>query len=121
VAWLVLGGVAAAGAVAVVVGYFTRPPQMGADEDVFRTVDALYTAVRMKDAAKVDRCEARLNSYREAGKLPEPSAAYLAGVIASARGGKWAAATERLYEFMRAQRREGRAEKPRPGPTKSPR
>ena len=110
VAAYVLAGLAAAASVALAVMYFNRPPQMGPDEDVFNTVDALYTAVRLKDAAKVGQCEERLRAYREAGKLPKESATYLDRVIAQARGGRWEAATERLYEFMLAQRREGAGE-----------
>ena len=78
---------------------------MGADDDVFKTVDALFTAVNMKDEAKLAQCERRLHAYRDAGKLPKSSAEYLDGVIAKARAGSWDSATERLYEFMLAQRR----------------
>jgi hypothetical protein len=100
-------GVLAAGIVVVVVLSLTRPPQMGVDEDAFRTVDALYTAVRMHDTARLGQCEERLRAYRQAGKLPQDAADYLDGVIDRARDGQWKAATERLYEFMLAQRREG--------------
>src|SRR5262245_816942 len=107
VAVYVLGGLLAVAALVAAFVYFNRPPQMGPDEDVFRTVDALYTAVRMKDEARLGQCEQRLHSYRDAGKLPKESADYLDGVIAKARGGRWESAAERLYEFMLAQRRDG--------------
>ena len=110
VAGFALLGLVAVAAVALAVAYFSRPPQMGPDEDVFNTVDALYTAVRLKDAAKVGQCEDRLRAYREAGKLPKESAEYLDRVIAKARDGRWETATERLYEFMLAQRRDGAEE-----------
>jgi hypothetical protein len=87
--------------------WLRRPPQMGASEDVFRTVDALYTAVRLRDAAKIDGCEAKLRVYRDRGELPKGAARSLETIIAKARGGSWESATERLYEFMMAQRREG--------------
>ena len=108
VAWFVLAGLAAVAAIAVAIGYFNRPPQLGADDDVFKTVDALYTAVRLKDDAKVTQCERRLHAYREAGKLPEASALHLDRIIGKARSGSWESATESLYDFMLAQRREGR-------------
>lgn len=117
VAALVLGGLAAAAGVAALVAYLARPPQMGTDPDVFRTVDALYTAVRMKDEGKLGQCESRLREYRAAGKLPAGPADHLDGVIATARGGRWEAAAETLYDFMAAQRRDGviePAEKPKP-------
>ena len=106
VAWLVLG-VLAAGFVVVLVVTLRTPPQMGSDEAVFHTVDALYTAVRNHDEKQLAACEGRLKGYQEAGKLPKASADYLDGVIAKARGGGWDAAARRLYEFMLAQRREG--------------
>jgi hypothetical protein len=99
-----------AAAVAIVVYVWSRPPQMGPDEDVFTTVDALYTAVRARDERLLADCEKRLTAYRRAGKLPAAAADHLDGVIATARGGAWQSAAERLYDFMLAQRREGRRE-----------
>jgi hypothetical protein len=107
VAVYALAGLAALVVVALVVAYFSRTPQMGPDDDVFRTVDALYTAVRMKDSARVADCEKRLNEYRQGGKLPKGAADSLNRIIAKTRDGRWESATESLYEFMLAQRREG--------------
>ncbi|MFO0811341.1 MAG: hypothetical protein U0746_22145 [Gemmataceae bacterium] len=99
---------------AIVLFGLRRPPQMGADERVFGTVDALYTAVRMHDVGKVAQCESRLHGYRDGAQLPAAAATFLDGVIASAHRGDWASAAERLYGFMAAQRREGEiAPKPR--------
>lgn len=103
----VLGGLAVIAVLAVAISWFNRPPQMGADEDVFQTVDALYTAVRLQDEAKVAQCEKLLHSYREAGKLPQSSSEFLDRVIGRTRAGRWDSAAEQLYEFMLAQRREG--------------
>jgi hypothetical protein len=88
----------------------SQPPQMGTDEEVFSTVDALYTAVRNHDEKRIGECEQRLNRYREAGKLPPNAADSLAAIISRARSGSWDSAAERLYEFMLAQRREGTIE-----------
>jgi len=120
VAGYVLIGVVGFAAIALAVHYFTRPPQMGTDDDVFKTVDALYTAIRMKDTGKLAQCEQRLHAQREAGKLPSGPAEYLDGVIAKARGGDWDSAVERLYEFMSAQRREGRTTALEEKPMKKP-
>ena len=119
VAWWVLGGLAAIALLVVAGRYFTQPPQMGVDDDVFKTVDALFTAVQMKDEAKLTQCEQRLHAYRDAGKLKDRPAKYLDGVIAKARAGSWQDAAERLYEFMLAQRREGR-EPATPTPSPAP-
>jgi len=103
---------------AVLIYFLTRPPQMGTSERAFNTVDALYTAVRLRDAGKVSDCERRLHEYRDAGELPTDAAKSLDDIIATTRSGDWDGATGRLYEFMLAQRREGviehREEKPKP-------
>ena len=83
------------------------PPQMGADEEVFRTVDALFTALTGRSEPQLDQCERRLKEYREAGKLPPKAAKTLDAIIATARAGRWRPSAERLYEFMKGQKREG--------------
>ena len=115
-AWAVLGGVALLTLIAVLLS-LRSPPQMGPDAEVFETVDALYTAVRNRDEARLTQCEARLAGYRAAGKLPKAAADRLDGVIAKARAGDWQPAAERLYDFMLAQRRDG-AEAPAKPPPK---
>ena len=104
--WILLA-LAAIGVVAILVVALRRPPQMGADEEVFRTVDALYTAVASRDEKRLAECERRLKDYRAAAKLPDSAADSLEAIIEKARAGKWESATERLYDFMLAQRREG--------------
>lgn len=83
-----------------------RTPQIGTDEAVFNTVDALFTAVTTKDNKRLEQCASRLVEYRRAGKLPEASAELLDSIIAEARKGEWKPAAERLYEVMLSQRRE---------------
>jgi hypothetical protein len=106
---LIALGALAAGAVVALVIFLRRPPQMGADEEVFKTVDALYTAVRSQDEKRLAVCEQRLAEHKAAGKLPKSASDYLDGVLAKARGGRWESATRSLYDFMLAQRREGHA------------
>ncbi|QEL15416.1 hypothetical protein [Limnoglobus roseus] len=106
---------------AVLYSYWTRPPQMGTSEDAFHTVDALYTAVRSRDEARLNQCEQRLKDQRHAGKLPPEAADSLDAIIHKARGGAWETATARLYEFMLAQRREGTIEAKPPPAKKSKR
>ena len=87
--------------------WWTRPPQMGADEEVFATVDALFTAVTAKDERLLGQCERRLHVLKDAGKLAGDASDYLDGIMQTARAGRWESTAERLYEFMKAQRREG--------------
>jgi hypothetical protein len=107
VALYLLGGLVGMVALTVLYHYLTRPPQMGTSDEVFNTVDALYTAVRLKDVPKIEACEKRLLQAKEKGELPKEAAKSLTKIIQTAKEGSWQSATERLYEFMLAQRREG--------------
>ena len=114
-AWVVLGGLALLVAAAVLLS-LRSPPQMGPHAEVFETVDALYTAVRNRDEARLTQCEMKLAGYRAAGTLPKAAADRLDGVIAKARAGDWQPAAERLYDFMLAQRRDGAEAPAKPAP-----
>ncbi len=46
-----------------------RTPQLGADEEVYRAVDALFTAVTARDEKLLGDCERRLHAHRDAGRL----------------------------------------------------
>jgi hypothetical protein len=99
------------GVVVLVVGLaslawnFQSPPQLGHDEEVFQTVDALFTALTSRDPQRLGDCEQRLQFQRETGRLPARAARSLDGVIAQARRGEWQPAAERLYRFMHGQQR----------------
>lgn len=112
IGWIALAAVAVVLVIVLVLSLRT-PPQMGPDEEVFNTVDALYTAVRNQDDGQLTACEAKLNGYRDAGKLPTSAAESLAGIIAQSRGGNWESAAKRLYDFMAAQKREGFVPQPK--------
>jgi hypothetical protein len=82
-----------------------RPAQIGGDRDSFKAVDALYTAVSLRDPAHLDRCETTLRDLRARGKLPDSAGRSLDAIVAEARGGRWEDAQARLGAFMRGQRR----------------
>lgn len=82
-----------------------RPPQVGGDKDSFKAVDALYTAVSLRDYQLIDRCEKTLEDLRDAGKMPEAASQSLEAIIAEARGGRWESAQVRLGKFLEGQRR----------------
>jgi hypothetical protein len=105
-------GLLAVGAVVVLIINLARPPQMGADEEVFNTVDALFTAVTARDEKLLGQCEQRLHALKDGGNLPTDAAAYLDNVIQKAHDGRWEAAAEKLYDFMKAQRRESAEGRP---------
>jgi LuxR family maltose regulon positive regulatory protein len=81
--------------------------EIGTDDEVFATVDALFTALTCRDDSRLDDCEERLLAFREAEQMPEKAADYLDAVIDQARSGEWEPAAKRLYDFMYRQRREG--------------
>src|SRR4051794_35235845 len=70
-------GVVALLSVAILIYKLQRPPQMGADEEVFKTVDALFTAVTARNEKLLSECEQRLKKHKEAGNLPPQAAARL--------------------------------------------
>jgi len=81
------------------------PAQIGADRDTFKTVDALYTAISLRDPKLVDQCASRLKSLESAGKLPADALVSLDSMIAEAKDGRWEPSQERLATFMEGQRR----------------
>lgn len=103
----VLIGLIALGLVGLIYSWWNRQPQMGTNEEVFNTVDALYTAVRNQNEKQVTACESRLKYYREAGQLPSDAANRLDRIVKQTRDGSWDTAVRDLYDFMLAQRRDG--------------
>ncbi len=106
-----LGALAIVGliAAAILVYVFWPVAQLGADEDVLKSVDALFTAVTSQSEDRLSRTEARLRAYEAEGRLPASAARRLEGIIAQARGGAWEQAASALYSFIQGQRREGPA------------
>ena len=98
-------GILAVVAIVFLMQFLRSHPQVGADEEVFKTVDALFTALTSRDNQRLSDCEQRLQSYRDAGTLPSSAAKKLDGIIKQARAGEWEASVRKLYDFMLAQRR----------------
>src|SRR5437667_12319739 len=94
------GAVGLAILLAVALVWWGRPPQMGADAEVARAIDALFTAVTARDEKLLGDCEQRLRALKDSGQLPAGAWDYLGGVIEKARAGRWEPAAERLYGFM---------------------
>ncbi len=46
-------------------------PQIGLDRAAFQAVDALYTAVSLRDPKLLEACESNLNRLRAEQKLPD--------------------------------------------------
>jgi hypothetical protein len=82
-----------------------RPAQIGKDRETFKAVDALYTAVSLRDPQLLQRCDQTLQSLRTSGKLAKAAHDSLESIVSEARAGKWEDAQSRLGDFMRGQRR----------------
>lgn len=82
-----------------------RPAQIGADRDAFKAVDALFTAVSLREGPMLDDCERTLEGLHASGKLPDSAFQALESIISEARGGRWDDAQDRLRTFMLGQNR----------------
>ncbi|MFO0918106.1 MAG: hypothetical protein U0872_07310 [Planctomycetaceae bacterium] len=98
--------IGAMGVLAVCLVLWSRlpPPLLGDDDDVVRTVDALFTALTSRNSTWIDDCEQRLHLLRDESRLPAASARFLDDTIAQAREGRWEPAAKRLYDFILRQR-----------------
>jgi hypothetical protein len=85
--------------------WWFRLPQLGGNEEVTNTVDALFTAVTARDEKLLAECKQQLLKLKDEDKLPTEASAYLENIIGNARADRWASAARSLYDFMRAQRR----------------
>jgi hypothetical protein len=81
-----------------------RAPSIGPDREAFTTIDALFTAMSLKDQAQLDRNAATIEKLHESGRLPDAAHDALAAMIAEARAGQWEPATKHLRAFMLDQR-----------------
>jgi len=81
------------------------PPQIGPDKQALRAVDALYTAIGLRDLGRVDQTEAELKKLADSGQLPPSASGAIEPAIALARRGEWEPALDRLARFMEGQHR----------------
>ncbi len=67
-----------------------------------RELEALLTAVSLKDKEELDRDARRIEDRRASGELSEAPYRTLREIIAKARAGDWGAAEEQAYGFREA-------------------
>jgi hypothetical protein len=82
-----------------------RPPQIGDDEAVFGEVDALYTAVTAKRSDLLNASRQRLEELHRSGKVPDAAYQRLSTICDEAQRQQWRPAAEKLWHFMRGQRK----------------
>ena len=90
---------------AALVAGCSATPQMGPDREVFSTIDALFTAVSLREPSRVDRCAETLETLHDEGKLPGAAFEALEAIIDRAEDGDWESSQADLRRFMLAQRR----------------
>lgn len=78
---------------------------MGPDREAFRAVDAMFTAVSLREIGQLERSLSRLEALKDSERLPAPAFQALSEIAEVGRGGDWEAAQVRLRAFMRGQRR----------------
>jgi hypothetical protein len=81
------------------------PPQIGPEKDALKAVEALYTAVSLRDETLVADCVARLKTLHDGGKLPDAAFRSLEAIVEETKAGDWEPSQERLIRFMEGQRR----------------
>ena len=82
------------------------PPQVLDDEECFKTVDALWTAVTARKLDLVENTAADLTRLKGEGKLSADGLAALTGIVEQARKKEWEPAAKKLKAFIQGQRRQ---------------
>lgn len=80
-------------------------PQVLGDEEVFTSLDALWTAVTSRKVDRLQDVTNRLIDLRDTGKLSPSGWKALEPILQSAFEEEWESAAKRLKKFIRAQRK----------------
>lgn len=98
-------GYVASGLVVSLLGGCSRVPQVLTDEAVFKELDALYTAVTSKRRDLLQQCQQRIGKLHTEKRLSDAGLAEIEAIIQLTEDNDWTDAAQRLYDFMRAQRK----------------
>jgi len=83
----------------------SRVPQVLEDEAAFGELDALYTAVTTKRTDLLKDCQQRITKLHDEKRMSDAGYDEIQAITSLAEEGEWTPAAERLYTFMRAQRK----------------
>ena len=86
-------------AVALLAGGCSRPSEV--DRDNRRVLDAILTAITMKNAEWLEEDATLAEKRHRAGQLGDAEHEELLSIIQTARSGSWKAAEQAGYEFRR--------------------
>lgn len=84
------------------------PPQVFHEEQTYKTIDALWTALSTKRSDLLEATAADLNRLNAEGKLSPEGLAALSPILEKARRSEWQPAMVDLKAFIQGQRREQR-------------
>lgn len=82
-----------------------RPPSQIESDAAFDEVDALFTAVTSHRTDLLEQSQQRLEKLSQQGDVSTQAFQELTTICEKANAGQWKTATERLFQFMRGQRR----------------
>jgi hypothetical protein len=82
-----------------------NPPQLGSDQQLWSTTDALWTAVSSRRSELVSKAAVKLEELNAVGALNDEAHKSLNEVIALTKAGDWAEARKDLRAFIEGQQR----------------
>ncbi len=96
--------------VALLVGYqawryFSKPPELKATAEATKTLDAMFTALSVRDRARLAACMDRVEQYSSSGELGHKATAHLRYCAKLADDGAWEEAAKHLYWMVYEQPR----------------
>jgi uncharacterized protein with gpF-like domain len=83
-------------------------PQIGESDEAFKEVEALYTAVTSKRKDLLEDSRKRFTKLATDGEISSQAMKSLTPIMDEAAKESWLPAATKLYDFMRAQRRESK-------------
>ena len=79
-------------------------PQLKYDDQVFRSLDAMFTAVTARSNSKLNDCGHRLETLHDEGRIPEAAWNRISKCRELAHRGEWDTAARSLYQLIESQR-----------------
>lgn len=77
--------------------YYSLPPALQATAEATKTLDAMFTALTVRDSVRLAACMERVEEYSSAGKLGRKATAHLRYCAELANKGSWEEAAKHLY------------------------
>ncbi len=91
--------------IALVTSGCGKPPQVLGDDECFKTVDALWTAITARSPELLDQSTAELKRLHDTRQLSEVGFIALEKISAKAKSGGWESAASDLRTLIRGQTR----------------